>query len=145
MLCNISCPGAIGNALTLYIEGPGFDSCCEKLFFPFFFSRVLFLFLKTYLHFLTDLKYTGRVIASSTSAFIFMIINPWVAIGTLWFLFWMALYALILSKTSRPGLIQGYHNLSFSRYSWKLAPGNIIQCNLDITNLYVTNSFCLSQ
>ena len=95
--------------------------------------------------FLTDFNYTGRLIASSTSAFIFMIINPWVAIGTLWFLFWIALYALILSKTSQPVLIKGYQNLSFSRYSWKLAPGNIIRCNLKKTNLYVTNSFCLSQ
>ena len=39
------------------LEGPGFDYHRRKRFFPFFFRLFLFCcFLKTYFHFLTDLK-----------------------------------------------------------------------------------------
>ena len=66
---------------TLHVDGPGFDSRCWKFSFLFFFfwggggggyfCFVLFCFFrKTYFHFLTNLKYTGRLIAGSLSAFI---------------------------------------------------------------------------
>ena len=41
-------------------------------------GRFVFV-LKTYFLFLTDLKYTGRLIVSSLTAFISKIINPWVS------------------------------------------------------------------
>ena len=69
---NITCRGAIDNALTAHGSGPGFDSRRRKLFFLFlvFLFFVVFFFPKTYFHFLTDLKYTGRLIAGSLSAYI---------------------------------------------------------------------------
>ena len=59
------CRGAIGKALTLHVGDPEYDSRRWKIIFPFF-----LLFRKTYFLFLTDLKYTGRLIAGSLSAFI---------------------------------------------------------------------------
>ena len=56
---NVSCRGAIDNALTLHVNGLVFDSRRRKL-----------------KHFLPDLNYTGRLIASSRSAFISKMINP---------------------------------------------------------------------
>ena len=70
------CRGAIDNALPLHAKGLGFDSRRRKLFFLFSWS---FCFFKTCFHFLTGLKYTGRLIASSLSAFISKIINPQVS------------------------------------------------------------------
>ena len=68
---NITCRGAIDNALTAQGSGPGFHSRVGS-YFSFFWSFcfLLFFFPKTYFHFLTDLKYTGRLIAGSLSAFI---------------------------------------------------------------------------
>ena len=59
-MLNVSCRGAVDNALTLHVNSLEFDSR----------RRVL----KTYFHCLTDLNYTGRLIASSLSAF--NMINP---------------------------------------------------------------------
>ena len=64
----VSCRGAIENVVTLHVDGPGFDSRCWKFSFLFFFGGggvggpfVLFCFL-------TNLKYTGTLIAGSLSA-----------------------------------------------------------------------------
>ena len=57
-------------ALTSHFDGPGFDSRRKRLFFLLFGRFVLLFF------FLTDLKYTGILIAGSFSAFISKIINP---------------------------------------------------------------------
>ena len=52
-ISNINCCGAIDNALTSHVGGPGFDFSCWNLFLLFF----LFFFVKkTYFHFLTDLN-----------------------------------------------------------------------------------------
>ena len=60
--------------LKLFDWGAGFDSQLWKLFFFFFFDPFVFCcccFAKhNYFHSLTDLKYTGRLIAGSLSAFI---------------------------------------------------------------------------
>ena len=74
----VSCRGAIENVVTLHVDGPGFDSRCWKfsfLFFlgggvggPFVLFCFVFFFRKTYFHFLTNLKYTGTLIAGSLSA-----------------------------------------------------------------------------
>ena len=65
---------AIDNAFILYVNGPGFDFRRQKHSFLFFifWSFCLFcvFFRKTYFHFLTNLKYTGRLIAGSLSAFL---------------------------------------------------------------------------
>ena len=75
-MINSGCRGAIDIALPLHVKGLGFDSRRRKLFFLFSWS---FCFFKTCFHFLTGLKYTGRLIASSLSAFISKIINPQVS------------------------------------------------------------------
>ena len=75
-MINSGCRGAIDNALPLHVKGLGFDSRRRKLFFLFSWS---FCFFKTCFHFLTGLKCTGRLIASSLSAFISKIINPQVS------------------------------------------------------------------
>ena len=76
---SLSCRGAIDNALTSHVNGLGFDSRRWNFFiltfWSFCFCFVLFCFL-AYFHILTDLNYTGRLIASSLSAFISKIINP---------------------------------------------------------------------
>ena len=65
---------AIDNAFILYVNGPGFDFRRQKHSFLFFYFVVLLFvlcfFRKTYFHFLTNLKYTGRLIAGSLSAFL---------------------------------------------------------------------------
>ena len=64
---------AIDNAFILYVNGPGFDSRRQKHSFFFYFLVLLFVlcfFHKTYFHFLTNVKYTGRLIAGSLSAFL---------------------------------------------------------------------------
>ena len=66
----ISCHGTIDNALTLHVGGLGFDSCHWKLFILALLLLLLLFFRKTYFVFLTDLKYTSRLIAGSLSAFI---------------------------------------------------------------------------
>ena len=76
---SLSCRGAIDNTLTSHVNGLGFDSRRGNFFiltfWSFCFCFVLFCFL-AYFHILTDLNYTGRLIASSLSAFISKIINP---------------------------------------------------------------------
>ena len=76
---SLSCRGAIDNALTSHVNGSGFDSRRRNVFiltfWSFYFCFVLFCFL-AYFHILTDLNYTGRLIASSLAAFISKIINP---------------------------------------------------------------------
>ena len=76
---SLSCRGAIDNALTSHVNGLGFDSRRSNFFiltfWSFCFCFVLFCFL-AYFHILTDLNYTGRLIASSLAAFISKIINP---------------------------------------------------------------------
>ena len=70
---NISYRGAIAEKTRrpTVSKVPGFDSRCRKFFFLFFFVLLVFFFFrKIYVHFLTDLKYTGRLIADSLSAFI---------------------------------------------------------------------------
>jgi len=69
---HVSYRGAIDDASTLDVGGLGFTSRRWTLSSVFF--SVLF-FPKTYFHFLTDLKYTGRLIAGSLSAFFSNIIN----------------------------------------------------------------------
>ena len=65
-VCSISCRGTKDNQLTFHVRGLGFNSCHLKLFLSFILLVLLFWFYrKTYFHFLTDLKYTGRVIAGS--------------------------------------------------------------------------------
>ena len=73
----------IDNALTSH--GLGAQLPPEENVFFFFLGRFVFVFLvllcfvcssKTIFIFLSDLKYTGRIIASSSSAFISKIINP---------------------------------------------------------------------
>ena len=76
-MINNGCRGAIDNALPLHVKGLGFDSRWRKPLFHFL-SRFFFFFL-TCFHFLTGLKYTSRLIASSLSAFISKIINPQVS------------------------------------------------------------------
>ena len=66
---NVSCRGAIDNTFTFHVGGRGFDSRYWKHSFLF-----LFFFRKTYFHFLTNLKYTGRLIAGLLSAFIIKIL-----------------------------------------------------------------------
>ena len=69
-----------------------------QLFGPFIlFCFVLFL---TFFHFLTDLKYTGRLIAGSLSAFSSKIINPQVSYRhplilfiSIFFFCWIASYS----------------------------------------------------
>ena len=64
---------AIDNAFILYVNGPGFDSRRQKhSFLSFiFWSFCLFcVFFVKHFHFLTNLKYTGRLIAVSLSAFL---------------------------------------------------------------------------
>ena len=75
-LLSVGCRGAMDNAFTLYFDGPGYD--CRRWSFYF----VLCFFRKTYFHFLTNLKYTGRLIAVSLSAFISKIQHK-LALGTL--------------------------------------------------------------
>ena len=76
---SLSCRGAVDNALTSHVNGLGFDFRRRNFFiltfWSFCFCFVLFCFL-AYFHILTDLNYTGRLIASSLSAFISKIINP---------------------------------------------------------------------
>ena len=76
---NLSCRGAIDNALTSHVNGLEFDSGRRNFFiltfWSFCFCFVLFCFLANF-HILRDLNYTGRLIASSLSAFISKIINP---------------------------------------------------------------------
>ena len=83
-LFSVGCRGAMDNAFTLYFDGPGYDCRRWKLSFLFFWSFcfVLCFFRKTYFHFLTNLKYTGRLIAGSLSAFISKIQHK-LALGTL--------------------------------------------------------------
>ena len=78
---NLSCRGAIDNALTSHVNGLGFDSRRRNFFiltfWSFWFCFVLFCFVfLANFHILRDLNYTGRLIASSLSAFISKIINP---------------------------------------------------------------------
>ena len=76
---NLSCRGAIDNALTSHVNGLEFYSRRRNFFiltfWSFCFCFVLFCFLANF-HILRDLNYTGRLIASSLSAFISKIINP---------------------------------------------------------------------
>ena len=66
-LFNIGCRGAIGKSLTLHARRRSVIRLLPwKLSFYCFFG-LFFFFLKTYFHFLTDFKYTGRLIASSLS------------------------------------------------------------------------------
>ena len=71
---NVSCRYAIDNASTLHVRGPGFD--CRRwilsfrFFFVLLFCFVLLFLRKKIFHFLIDLKYTGRLVAGSLSAFI---------------------------------------------------------------------------
>ena len=60
-IVNISCRGAIDNAITFHVGGPGCDS--RRPVESFVLSFVFFLFLFS----LTDLKYTGRRIADLVS------------------------------------------------------------------------------
>ena len=78
---NLSGRGAIDNALTSHVNGLGFDSRRRNFFiltfWSFWFCFVLFCFVfLANFHILRDLNYTGRLIASSLSAFISKIINP---------------------------------------------------------------------
>ena len=80
----------VANVSTLHVGGPGFDSRrCAHFFVVFFF--VLFCFFrKTNFHFLTDLKYTGRLIAGSFSnSIVFLTYSNFIihklALRTLWF------------------------------------------------------------
>ena len=71
------------HTLPLHVNGLGFDHPRRKRFFLSFFLVVLLCFVLfcffTYYHFLTDLKYTDRQIASPLPAFISKIINPQVS------------------------------------------------------------------
>ena len=70
-ILNVSCRGTLDNTFTLHVNGSGFHSHPWKLSFLFGpFVLFCFVFGKTYFHFLTILKYTGRLIAGSLSAFI---------------------------------------------------------------------------
>ena len=65
-----SCRGTIDNMLTFHAGGLGFNSRCWKCFFFLFFGPFVvvgFFSRKTYFHILTDLKYTGRLIAAFIS------------------------------------------------------------------------------
>ena len=67
---NTSCRGTIDNMLTFHAGGLGFNSRCWKCFFFLFFGPFVvvgFFSRKTYFHILTDLKYTGRLIAGFIS------------------------------------------------------------------------------
>ena len=77
---NTWCRGTIDIAMTLHVNGVGFRPPPNIFFFAFFCGHFAFVFLVsssvffTYFHFLTDLNNTGRLTASSLSAFIFKVI-----------------------------------------------------------------------
>ena len=67
---NTSCRGTTDNMLTFHAGGLGFNSRCWKCFFFLSFGPFVvvgFFPRKTYFHILTDLKYTGRLIAGFIS------------------------------------------------------------------------------
>ena len=87
-ILNVSCRGTLDNTLTLHVNGSGFHSHPWKLSFLFGpFVLFCFVFGKTYFHFLTILKYTGRLILQVHYQLLFLkysnVIIHKLALGTL--------------------------------------------------------------
>ena len=76
---NTWCRGTIDIVMTLHVNGVGFRPPPNIFFVAFFCGHFAFVFLVSFsvflhIHFLTDLNNTGRLTASSLSAFIFKVI-----------------------------------------------------------------------
>ena len=71
---NTWCHGTIDIAITLHVNGVGFRPPPNIFFRAFFCGHFAFVFLVSFSVFLTDLNNTGKLTASSLSAFIFKVI-----------------------------------------------------------------------